>query len=56
MNRCLMKKQNCVMSWELDRNWGHSALSPESHGTYMGHLDLVEPDSVPISTPGMLGE
>lgn len=56
MNRCLVENQDCVMSWELDKNWGHSVLSPESCGTYMGHLVLAEPGSVPISTPGTQGE
>lgn len=55
MDRCLVKNQDFVMSWELHRNWGHSILSPESLGAYVGHPELVEPGSVPISTPGTLG-
>ena len=35
---------------------GHSVLSQESHGALVGYPDLVELGSVPISTPGTLGE
>lgn len=49
-----MKNQDCVISWELDRNWGHSVLSPESRRASMDQPDLVEPGSVPVSTPGTL--
>lgn len=55
INRCPVKNKDCVLSWELDRNWGHTVLSPEFHGAYMGHPDLVEPGSVPICIPGTLG-
>lgn len=44
------------MSWECYRNWGHNVLSQESHGALVGHPDLAELGSVPISTPSTLGE
>lgn len=56
MSRCLVENQDCVMAWELDRNQGHSVLSPESCGTYLGHPVLAEPGSGPVATPGTQGE
>lgn len=54
MKMCLVE-QDCVMSWELVRNREHSVLSPESCCPYMGHPDLAEPGSLPISASGPWG-
>lgn len=69
LNRCLFyseqegeknekvpgRKTRTLMSWELYRNRGHNVLSPESHGASVGHPDLPELGSVPISAAGTLG-